>query len=59
MEFKAIESGIEINGQTVYTTVNAFLARCIPAKILLGKGIGKRVNKKFQIDVNDWYPQQD
>lgn len=59
MESKAIESRIEINGRAVYSTVNAFMVRCIPAKILFGKGIGKRVDKKFQIDNNDWYQQQD
>lgn len=59
MEFKAIEPGIEINGQTVFSGVDAFkMARCIPAKILFNKGIGQRVNKKFHIDYNDWYQQQ-
>ena len=59
MEFNAFEPGIEINGQIVYSTVAAFpMARCVPARILFNKGIGKRVNKKFQIDDNEWYQQQ-
>ena len=35
------------------------MARCIPAKILFAKGLGKRVNKKFQIGDKDWYSRQD
>ena len=60
MEFVAIEPGIEIDGLFERSSIEAFeMARCVPAKILYGKGIGKRVNHKFQIDVRDWFPQQD
>jgi hypothetical protein len=59
MEFKAIEPGIEVNGQTIYAIVDGFkMAKGVPERILLDKGIGKKVNEKFQIDPNGWYPQQ-
>jgi hypothetical protein len=60
MEFEAIEPEIEINGKVIYSSVAAFpMARCLPAKILVRKGLGKSVNKKFQIDTNDWYSLRD
>jgi hypothetical protein len=60
MELEGIEPKIEINGKVVYSSVAAFpMARCLPAKILVRNGLGKSVNKKFQIDNNDWYSLQD
>ena len=43
MEFKALEPGIEVNGQTVFAIVDGFkMARGVLEKILLDKGIGKK-----------------
>lgn len=59
MEHEDIGQGVEVIGKLVYSSVAGFpMVRCLPAKILVKKGIGKSVNKKFQIGNNDWYSRQ-
>jgi hypothetical protein len=59
MGIERIEPGIEIYGLNIYSGVAAFpMTRCVSTRLLLKKGLGKRINKKFKIDDTDWYQQQ-
>lgn len=61
MKFKSLESGIEVNGQTVYAIVDGFGPfKDMGADILVKAGIGKMDPKAgFTMDAAGWYSQDD
>jgi hypothetical protein len=60
MQYRPFESGIEVNGQTVFAIVDGFrLFKSIPSEILLTEGIGtKDKDGLVLIEPDAWYPQE-
>lgn len=60
MQFRTLEPGIEVNGQTVYTIVDGFrLFRRLASAVLQCEGIGRmRSDGDLEIDRSGWYPQE-
>ncbi|MDR0585168.1 MAG: hypothetical protein LBG57_12615 [Treponema sp.] len=59
MQFKALEEGIEVNGQTVYAFVDGMgTFKSLGEKYMSEAGIGKIKNGRWIFDMNGWYPQQ-
>jgi len=60
MQYRAIEPGIEVNGQTVWTIVDGFGAFTVMgSNYLLAEGIGVAdANGVVQIDKERWYSQE-
>lgn len=59
MEYKAFESGIEVNGQTVYAIVDGFGSfRRVAEKFLLEEGLGQRdVDGTYRLALDAWHSQ--
>ena len=61
MQFKAFESGIDVNGRTIYSIIDGFkVVKSIPMRILRKYEIGQmdEETRTLKIRANDWYPQQ-
>jgi len=60
MEYVAFESGIEVNGQTVWAIVDGFRAfKVMASQLLLDEKIGERgPNKVVVVRPDGWYPQE-
>ena len=59
MQFKAFESGIEVNGQTVYSVVDGLGSfKSLAHDILLTVGIGTGTKTDYKIEIDGWYPQE-
>jgi len=60
MEFQPFESGIEVNGQTVWSIVDGFmLSKATPTRVLLEEGIGTLgPDGVVRIDPAAWYSQE-
>lgn len=58
MLFKAIEKGVEVNGQTVIAIVNGFSTfKHVPSKVLVEEGIGTLLpDGRADIKPDAWYP---
>jgi len=57
-QFKPIEQGIEVNGNTVYAIVDGFgTYKSMAEKILLAENIGEMKNDKYHIEMDKWYSQ--
>lgn len=58
MQFIAFESGIEVNGQTVYSIVDALGSfKKLAHEILLPSGIGNMTKNGYEIKMDEWYSQ--
>lgn len=59
MEFVAFEPDIEVNGQTVWTVVDAFvLDRRLPSRLLVEEGIGALGDDGLvKLELEGWYSQ--
>ena len=56
MQFRPFESGIEVNGQTVFSVVDGLgKFKTLAKKFLLEAGIGSVVDNEYEIDMNGWY----
>ena len=56
MQFKAFESGIEVNGQTVFSVVDGMgRYKSISGRILSDVGIGSMSGGDYQIEMDGWY----
>ncbi len=59
MQFKPMEAGIEVNGQTVYAVVDGFASKALPSKILVAEGVGTLGRDGVvEIDKDGWYSQE-
>ena len=59
MQFRAFESGIEVNGQTVWAIVDGFSSKQTPSRILVEEGIGVLgPDGVVQLDPAGWYSQE-
>lgn len=60
MQFVAFEPGIEVNGQTVWSVVDAFdHFKAIPSRILIAAGVGVAgPDGVVKIDAAGWYSQE-
>lgn len=59
MHFKPFEPGIEVNGRTIYSVVDAldpFMH--IASDILIAVGIGTMTKDGYKIDLDGWYSQE-
>jgi hypothetical protein len=59
MQFKAFEPDIEVNGQTVYSVVDALGSfKKLAHEILLSVGIGSMSDNGYEIKMDGWYSQE-
>ncbi len=59
MQFQPFESGVEVNGQTVFSVVDGMGEfRSMATKILLSVGIGKEENAEYGIEMGGWYSHE-